>query len=265
MTDVPIMVESTRVPHFVPMRPRYLNKCKHLNRLRRRKIVVLGDMCCGKSALISAYCRDRFSEVYTPTVSKVFQTELQINRSFMADFVMVDCPGRSDLACLRPPVCRGANVAVLCYSTVCRQSFENIKKVWYPEVLKFAPGIPIMLVGTKSDARDLSIASDESTMETILEDADENSVTSSDEIILKFTDSPENETNTSDSGKEHKDMVTVEEGEEMAKSLGAMGFVECSAKYRIGVRTVFEMAAKLAILHKLKRKYSSSTATCSIM
>ncbi|XP_065909138.1 rho-related GTP-binding protein RhoA-B-like [Dysidea avara] len=265
MTDIPIMVESTCVPHFVPMRPRYLSKCKHLgNRLRRRKIVVLGDMCCGKSALICAYCRDRFSEVYTPTVSKMFQTELQIGRCFMADFVMVDCPGRSDLACLRQPVCRGADVAVLCYSTDCRQSFENIRKVWYPEVLKFAPGIPLMLVGTKSDARDLSNLDDESISELHIksEPTDENTVINSEEIILKFTDSTE-ERDMLVSVKESKNMVSVEEGEEMAKSLGAMGFVECSAKYRIGVRTVFEMAAKLAILHRLKRKQSSSA--CSIL
>jgi len=198
----------------------------------------------------------------------MFQTELQISRSFMADFVMVDCPGRSDLACLRQPVCRGADVAILCYSTDCRQSFENIRKVWYPEVLKFAPGIPTMLVGTKSDARDLSSFNDESTSEFHIksEPADENSVINSEEIILKFTDSTENEEDRLASVQENKDMVSVQEGEEMAKSLGAMGFVECSAKYRIGVRTVFEMAAKLAILHRLKRKHSSSTAaTCCIL
>jgi len=254
------MVESTLVPHFVPIRPRYLYKCRHLgNKLRRRKIVVLGDMCCGKSALICAYCTDRFSELYSPTVSKMFQTELQINRSFMADFVMVDCPGRSDLACLRQPVCRGADVAILCYSTDCRQSFENIRKVWYPEVLKFAPGIPIMLVGTKSDARDLSD-------ESVSNESVENVVINSEEI-LKFTDLTENERpDMLVSIQDNKDMVSVQEGEEMAKSLGAMGFVECSAKYRIGVRTVFEMAAKLAIQHRLKRKHSSSTAAaCCIL
>lgn len=244
------MVESCHVRHFVPMRPRYLQKYKHLgNKLRRRKIILLGDMCCGKSALISAYCRDRFSEYYTPTVSKMFQTELQISRRFMADFVVVDCPGRKDYACLRQSVCRGADAALLCYSTDCRQSLENIKTVWYPELQKYAPGIPVMLVGTKSDARDLS---------------DEHESTSAKSTVIG-----ENQTIKSkleeDSQQSSTDcIVLMEDGEEMAKSIGAMGFVECSAKYRIGVRTVFEMAAKLAISHRLKRRNSSSTS-CNIL
>lgn len=241
MTDVPIMVESCNARHFVPMRPRYLHKCKHLgNRFRRRKIVLLGDMCCGKSALICAYCRDRFSECYTPTVGKMFQTELQFGRRFMADFVVVDCPGRKDYACLRESVCRGADTAVLCYSTDCRQSLENIKTVWYPELQKYAPGIPVMLVGTKSDARDLE---------------------------CETAESPEHQTIQNENSMERSslcsDMVFVEDGEEMAKSIGAMGFVECSAKYRIGVRTVFEMAAKLALSHRLKRHHSDSS--CNIL
>lgn len=218
--------------------------------------MLLGDMCCGKSALICAYCRDRFSEWYTPTVSKMFQTELQISRRFLADFVVVDCPGREDYACLRQSVCRGADAAVLCYSTDCRQSLENIKTVWYPELQKYAPGIPVMVVGTKSDARDLNKDSidacesitDISTMSTAL----------GDNQTIRMS----NET----SKEKNSDMVFMEDGEEMAKSIGAMGFVECSAKYRIGVRTVFEMAAKLAITHRLKRHHSnSSSSSCNIL
>lgn len=169
----------------------------------------------------------------------------------MADFVVVDCPGRKDYACLRQSVCRGADAAVLCYSTDCRQSLENIETVWYPELQKYAPGIPIMVVGTKSDARDLSMDSTD-VYESITD---------------KSTAVGENEANQSkeiDSIEKSSDMVFMEDGEEMAKSLGAMGFVECSAKYRIGVRTVFEMAAKLAMSHRLKRRHSDSSA-CNIL
>lgn len=223
--------------------------------------MLLGDMCCGKSALICAYCRDRFSECYTPTVGKMFQTELQISRRFMADFVVVDCPGRNDYACLRQSVCRGADAAVLCYSTDCRQSLENIKTVWYPELQKYAPGIPVMLVGTKSDARDLckdSIVAYES-----ISDINSQSTASSENEAIP---NKEEDSIREISLGEINEMVYMEDGEEMAKSIGAMGFVECSAKYRIGVRTVFEMAAKLAISHRLKRHnpYSSSSS-CNIL
>merc|ERR1712139_295916 len=33
-------------------------------------------------------------------------------------------------------------------------SFDNIKKVWYPELTRHAPTIPVLLVGTKKDLRE---------------------------------------------------------------------------------------------------------------
>jgi len=109
-----------------------------------------------------------------------------------------------------------------------------------------------MLVGTKSDARDLRDST-----------CDNESIT---DTSVKSTVIGENQTNENKLEEDFtdEDMVFMEDGEEMAKSIGAMGFVECSAKYRIGVRTVFEMAAKLAISHRLKRHHSNSSS-CNIL
>lgn len=45
-----------------------------------------------------------------------------------------------------------------------RASFENVKLKWLPEIRHHAPGVPFILVGTKSDLRD-----DEDTLEKLRE------------------------------------------------------------------------------------------------
>lgn len=47
-----------------------------------------------------------------------------------------------------------ADVIIVSYSSVDRESFENAKSVWVPEVRKLHKKKPIVLVATQSDIRD---------------------------------------------------------------------------------------------------------------
>ncbi|KAK7279324.1 hypothetical protein RJT34_24372 [Clitoria ternatea] len=57
--------------------------------------------------------------------------------------------GQEDYNKLRPLSYRGANVFVLAFSLVSRVSYENVFKKWILELQYYAPGIPVVLVGTK--------------------------------------------------------------------------------------------------------------------
>ena len=46
------------------------------------------------------------------------------------------------------------DVIVICYSAVDRDSFENVKSYWVPEVRKLNKKKPVVLVATQSDIRD---------------------------------------------------------------------------------------------------------------
>jgi len=48
--------------------------------------------------------------------------------------------------------------------------------------------------------------------------------------------------------------VTMEQGEEVRKKIGAYKYLECSAKINQGVREVFESATRAALLTKKKKK-----------
>ena len=52
------------------------------------------------------------------------------------------------------PICVWHVVFLICYDVSNQTSFEHVKTKWYPEVHKHSPGVPIILVGTKSDMRE---------------------------------------------------------------------------------------------------------------
>lgn len=52
---------------------------------------------------------------------------------------------------MRPLGYTNASIFMLCFSLNSRVSFENVKDKWSRELKKYAPGVPIILVGTQSD------------------------------------------------------------------------------------------------------------------
>ena len=207
-------------------------KPRHRPYRRPRKIVVIGDMCSGKTGLISAYCRDRFSETYVPTVLSTCMTDADVLGGKI-ELVVVEVPGRKDLAKLRPCAYHKMDVVLLCYPADRPSSLEALKTEWLPELKKYAPMVPYILVATKTDIREehfyqqQKLAANSSDNEHCAED------------ILS-------------------DMVTTNEGRQAAELMGAHSFLECSAMYRDGTRDVFETAARVALRNSPRRRKKHS-------
>ena len=64
-----------------------------------------------------------------------------------------DTAGQEDYDRLRPLSYPQTDVFLICFSIISPHSFENVKSKWYPEIQHHAPGVPIILVGTKADLR----------------------------------------------------------------------------------------------------------------
>lgn len=104
----------------------------------------------------------------------------------------------------------------MCFSIDSPDSLENIPEKWTPEVKHFCPNVPIILVGNKKDLRN-----------------DPNTIRE----LQKMKQEP----------------VKNDEGRAMADKIGAMAYLECSAKTKEGVRAVFETATRSALLVKKKK------------
>ncbi|XP_026543138.1 ras-related C3 botulinum toxin substrate 1 [Notechis scutatus] len=114
-----------------------------------------------------------------------------------------------------------SDVFLICFSLVSPASFENVRAKWYPEVRHHCPNTPIILVGTKLDLRD-----DKDTIEKLKE--------------KKLTP------------------ITYPQGLAMAKEIGAVKYLECSALTQRGLKTVFDEAIRAVLcpppVKKRKRK-----------
>lgn len=128
--------------------------------------------------------------------------------------VLWDTAGQEDYEQLRPLSYPNTDVLLLCFAINNRDSFENIHQKWVPEVRHFCPKTPLLLVGTKVDLR--------------VDDVD--------------------------GQKKAVKMVGCSDGSRMAKSIDAVGYVECSSKTREGIQEVFQTAARAAIGHTRQRR-----------
>ncbi|CAL9135529.1 rac-like GTP-binding protein 3 isoform X1 [Musa acuminata AAA Group] len=192
------------------------------------KCVTVGDGAVGKTCLLICYTSNTFPTDYVPTVFDNFSANV-IAEGRTVNLGLWDTAGQEDYNRLRPLSYRGADVFVLAFSLVSRASYENVLKKWMPELQHYAPGVPVVLVGTKLDLR---------------------------ENKHYLADHP------------GMLPVTTVQGEELRKQIGAAYYVECSSRTQQNVKAVFDAAIKIVIQppskHKEKRKRKTRRG-CSIL
>ncbi|CAL9149890.1 unnamed protein product [Musa hybrid cultivar] len=130
-----------------------------------------------------------------------------------------DTAGQEDYNRLRPLSYRGADVFLLAFSLISKASYENVAKKWIPELRHYAPGVPIILVGTKLDLRD-------------------------DKQF--FIDHP------------GAAPISTAQGEELQKQIGADAYIECSSKTQQNVKVVFDAAIKVVLQPPKQKKKQKS-------
>jgi len=200
-------------------------------RRRPRKVVFIGDMCSGKSSLISAYCKDRFNETYVPTILRSCLTDASLDGQ-KVELVVIEVSGRDDYAKLRQCAYHKTDAIVLCYSCDNMVSLNRIHSYWLPEIEECVPNVARILVGTRKDVRENSID--------------------------QFSSTPSQEC--------QQRIVSESLGKEMSERIGAEAFIECSSRYRDGTRLVFETVAKVAMQKsRRKRKAQRTGDICGIM
>nr|VDC67370.1 unnamed protein product [Brassica rapa] len=183
------------------------------------KCVTVGDGAVGKTCTLICYTSNKFPTDYIPTVFDNFSANVVVEGTTV-NLGLWDTAGQEDYNRLRPLSYRGADVFVLSFSLVSRASYEN----WIPELQHFAPGVPLVLVGTKLDHPGLSPG----------------------------TKLRENKHYLAD----HPGLspVTTAQGEELRKLIGATYYIECSSKTQQNVKAVFDSAIKEVIKTVVKQK-----------
>jgi len=174
----------------------------NISEAARIKLVVVGDGAVGKTCLLISYAKKKFPQEYVPTVFENFTAPMKRGNDSIL-LHLWDTAGQEEYDRLRPLSYPGADVVLLCFSLVNSTSFEAISEKWSPEVNHYIPDVPKLLVGTKVDLRD---------------------------------------SKTADPHTTDYQPVTTEEGKALAEEIGAVRYVEVSAKTRKGLKEVFDAA-----------------------
>ncbi|KAK4756958.1 hypothetical protein SAY87_007085 [Trapa incisa] len=117
------------------------------------KCVTVGDGAVGKTCMLICYTSNKFPTDYVPTVFDNFSANVAVDGN-VVNLGLWDTAGQEDYSRLRPLSYRGADIFVLAFSLISRASYENVIKKWMPELRRFAPNVPVVLVGTKLDLRE---------------------------------------------------------------------------------------------------------------
>lgn len=127
------------------------------------------------------------------------------------ELALWDVSGVEDYDRLRPLSDPDSHVVLICFNSGNPDSMDNVYEKWLPEISNFCAQLAVVLVGYRSERRH-----DPRTIE--------------------------------DFHKMNKHPLThEEEGEEMRDALGALTYLEYSARTGEGVREVFQVATRAAL------------------
>ena len=160
----------------------------------------VGDATTGQTCLLYRFCEHKFGGEYIPTIFQNYNKDYEFNGKRIM-LRISDIAGEEAYESVRHLQYPDTDVVLICFSLVSHShsSYNNVRKVWYPEMQKHCPNTPIILVGAKQDLKE-------------------------DERAIQ--------------------PITRSQGIEMAKKIGAVKYLECSALMDNGVTEVIHEAIK---------------------
>ena len=113
------------------------------------KIVMLGDSGVGKTSLLAAYRKKPIKD-FDLTIGIDFFTFKKKIGALEQTVTIYDTAGSERFRSIAQSYYRSAMCALFVYDVTCLESYENVKK-WVKELDDVVSGVPIILVGNKTD------------------------------------------------------------------------------------------------------------------
>lgn len=151
-----------------------------------------------------------------------------------------DTAGQEEFDRLRSLSYSDTHTIMLCFSVDSHDSLENVQSKWVSEIVDHCEGVKLVLVALKCDLR-----------------------SNEDDPVAEAE--PQDKAAAGTQGGAQKRLISYEEGLGVAKKVGALRYLECSAKKNRGVNEAFTEAARCALSAKPKGSHDEEKSGCTIM
>ncbi|KAI1635739.1 ras family-domain-containing protein [Biscogniauxia mediterranea] len=175
----------------------------------KMRIMLVGDMQCGKSSLLLRYYRDTFNPSYEPTRYEMYTKVAGIDGQEV-ELELWDTCGDIKLNQLKLLSYMVWDAALICFDVNSSKRYKHAKTRWLQEVRKYYPNVSFILVGLKKDER----------------------------LGKGLWAPPLAQLET---------RIPAAEGTFAANTIGAIKYMECSAKTGEGVNRVFTEVARTVL------------------
>lgn len=187
----------------------------------------MGDGACGKTSLLNVFTRGYFPQVYEPTVFENYVHDIFIDGQSV-QLSLWDTAGQEEFDRLRSLSYSDTHCIMLCFSIDSPDSLENVQTRWVGEIADNCEGVKLVLVALKCDLRS-------------------NEDTDVDQPPNQEDDSFNPYSQSQNPYQQSRRLISYEEGLAVAKKVGALRYLECSAKKNRGVNEAFSEAARCAL------------------
>lgn len=187
--------------------------------------------------MLNVFTRGYFPQVYEPTVFENYVHDIFIDGQSV-QLSLWDTAGQEEFDRLRSLSYSDTHCIMLCFSIDSPDSLENVQSKWVGEIADHCEGVKLVLVALKCDLRNNE--------DTDVDQTGGNIGGAEDESFNPYSQS------SSNPYQQQKRLISYEEGLAVAKKVGALRYLECSAKKNRGVNEAFSEAARCALNAKPK-------------
>ncbi|CAL1606514.1 unnamed protein product [Knipowitschia caucasica] len=186
----------------------------------RCKLVLVGDVQCGKTAMLQVLAKDYFPETYVPTVFENYSSCLDLEEQ-RVELSLWDTSGSPYYDNVRPLCYNDSDAVLLCFDISRPDTVDSALKKWKTEIQDFCPNTRILLIGCKTDLRT--------------------------DVCTRI-----------ELSNQKQAPISYEQGTSLAKQLGAEIYLECSAfTSEKSIHSVYRTAAQ-ACMNKLPAAHRPS-------
>ena len=195
-----------------------------MKQLRSIKCVLVGDSKSGKTALLYTLSKGIFPTQHLPTVINNVNVGWKFEEN-QATISFWDTPGDEKEEEARSMAYQNADVILITFSLNKLKDVTHIKKKWFNEVQNYSPNASILLIGTNLDKRE----------------------------DLSYDHNVVNKSTIDYQRRKEEDMVSYSKGLTIAKEIGAISYIESSAKNDVGFKEIKDQILRSYL--KRNRRY----------